>query len=152
MPGPVDQLLTAAARAAWSTGVRHSRGGVVGGNGKQLVDADLWSVRFRRGGFAGYAVRRGDAWDSVWVSGEALPPFGLLGVTALREWLTDPERPAEWYEAKRGEEAARKLAAKIVKCPGPGVCAWPVDGGEHTHRANGDVKPKVSRKVAEHGG
>jgi pimeloyl-ACP methyl ester carboxylesterase len=150
-PAPVTALLNAAYAAGWRAVVRHSRGGVMGGSGKQLADAEIWSVRFRCGSWQGYAVRRGDVWDSVCVAGAGLPPFLLLGVTSLREWLTEPDRPPAWYQEKRAEEAARKLAAKIVKCPGPGHCTW-AEPGEHTHRGNGDIKPKTSRKESEHGG
>jgi hypothetical protein len=50
------------------------------------------------------------------MTGRGLPPFGLGGVTDLREWLADPEKPASWYDAIRGRvhlaEVRRKEAAK----------------------------------------
>ena len=129
----------------------HSRGGVMGGNGKQLAVAELWSVRFRRGAWQGYAVRRGSAWDSVCIAGATLPPFLALGVTDLRQWLADPERPGgvevgAWIENLKAQSSKRAKASKIVKCPGPGECAW-VDEqrGDHTHRANGEIKIKTTR-------
>lgn len=156
MPGPVDQLQAVAVRAGWHTGVRHS---VVGG-------VDWWSVRFGRnlpdgGVFAGYAVRRGDVWVSVCVTGETLPPFMALGVTELRTWLADPKACGEaWFAEVRRKVAAAELHAKQVRCPGPPRCVvagpWTVDGvapapGEHTHRADGAIVKKVSRKEVKHG-
>lgn len=124
----------------------------MGGNGKQLAVADLWSVRFRRGEWMGYAVRRGAAWDSVCVTGATLPPFMRLGVTALREWLADPDRPPAWYGEILLKQDAQALAAKQVACPGRGACAWVDEArGMHTHRGNGDIKPKVT-KAAVNGG
>jgi hypothetical protein len=123
----------------------------MGGAGKQLADAEMWSVRFRQGSWQGYAVRRGGAWESTCVAGAALPPFMALGVTDLHQWLADPDRPAQWYQLLRRKAAEQALAAKTVKCPGPGACTWN-QGGEHTHRANGDIKAKTSRKEREHGG
>ena len=145
--GPVLDLYSFARSHNWQAVVQHSRGRVMGLTGKQLAAADMWSVRFRRGTWQGYATRRGEAWDSVCVTGAGLPPFLGLGVTGLRAWLADPEKPPAWYEAVREHLAEQDLARKVVKCPGPGLCAW-VDGqrGDHTHRANGDIKIKTSRK------
>lgn len=152
VPKPVAQLAVQAHLDGWQVEHRHSRGQVVGGTGKQLAVAEMWSVRFRRGSWAGYAVRRGGAWDSVCVTGADLPPFLHLGVTGLKEWLEQPERGERWYADVVEREAAQKLAAKIVKCPGPGECIW-VDErrGEHTHRGNGDIKIKTSRSEKRHG-
>jgi hypothetical protein len=147
MPGPVGDLRDVAILAHWKVRVRHSRGGVMGGAGKQLAVADMWTVRFRRPGWAGYAARREDKWDSVCVMGSELPPFLALGVTDLKEWLADPAQPAEWYTRIRKRVADSALATKIVKCPGPGGCAWVDEArGLHTHRANGDIKIKTSKK------
>jgi len=150
-PKPVEDLATFAFKADWRVMLGHSRGRVVGGNGKQLAVAELWSVRFRRGTWQGYAVRRGSAWESVCIAGETLPPFLALGVTELRAWLADPERPGgveaeAWVENLKAQASRRAVAGKIVKCPGPGECAW-VDErrGDHTHRANGEIKIKTTR-------
>ncbi len=113
---PVEDLRALAAGHGWQVLVQHSRGGVVGGTGKQLAVADMWSVRFRRDRWMGYAVRRGDAWSSVCVAGETLPPFLKLGITGLKEWLAEPERPASWYadivKAEAERAAAQKARAK----------------------------------------
>ncbi len=152
VPRPVRDLCALAERHGWTYREMHSRGRPVGANGKQLAVAEMWSVRFRRDGYAGYAVRRGAAWSSVWVAGVSLPPFGKLGVTLLGEWLAAPNRPASWYADVVAGKAASALAAKVVACPGRGKCAWvDEDLGLHTHRGNGDVKPKKAGEV-EHGG
>lgn len=150
-PKPVSDLADAAWAAGWSRQVRHS---VVGG-------VDWWSVRFGRPGWGGYAVRRGDAWVSVCVTGETLPPFMALGVTELRQWLADPAACGEaWFAEVRRKVAAAELHAKQVRCPGPPRCVvvgpWTAAGvapapGEHTHRADGSIVRKVSRKEAQAG-
>lgn len=152
MPDPVRDLTLYAIAQGWQVVVQHSAGGVMGGNGKQLADAQMWGMRLRMGAkWQGYAVRRGAQWESVCVAGETLPPFLTLGITELRTWLAEPEQPASWYAGLRAKAAAQAQAAKIVKCPGPGACGWTA-AGEHTHRANGDIKPKASRSKREHGG
>lgn len=155
-PGPVTAVWGAAVDAGWTALVRHSVVGVV----------DWWSVRFGRnlpdgGAFAGYAVRRGDVWTSVCVTGETLPPFMELGVTELRIWLADPAACGEaWFGEVRRKVVAAALHAKQVRCPGPPHCVpigpWTAAGaapapGEHTHRADGAVVKKVSRKEVQHG-
>jgi hypothetical protein len=166
-PGPVTDLANVAAERGWRVRVQHSRGVLAGAS----TVNDLWSVRFRRPGWAGYAVRVGDAWKSVAVSGETLPPFLALGVTELREWLKQPERPVSWYAAIRKRVRDQDLASKVRACPGPGVCdiqgPWlfvqaaglsagqgtlvPPSGPDHTHRANGAIKIKKSKKEVQHG-
>lgn len=122
-PAPVTSLLSLAHGLGWRAVVQHSRGGVMSG-AKQLADKDLWSVRFAstKGlGWQGYAVRRGDAWESVCVTGRDLPPFLKLGVTDLKEWLEQPDQPASWYadivkrvsdQKARQKAAARERAAQ----------------------------------------
>lgn len=152
-PGPVADLRKWAVDCGWELRTQHSRGGVMGGTGKQLAEAEMWSVRFRRDAWCGYAVRRGAEWSSVWVAGTGLPPFGKLGVTGLREWLADPARPAGWYVSVLLKQEAQALAAKIVPCPGVKACRWDDPQSlRHTHRGNGDIKEKRVRKAKEHGG
>jgi len=152
LPAPVHALDADAMAAGWDTVVRHS---VLGGK-------HVWSVRFRRSGaWAGYAVRRGDAWTSVCITGETLPPFLALGVTDLRQWLADPAACGEaWVEAARQRAAAGALHKKIIRCPGAPRCVAQgparapdaaVIGPEHTHRADGSIVKKVSRKQAVQG-
>ncbi len=112
IPKPVADLAALADDHRWDVASRHSRGGVVGGTGKQLAVAELWSVRFRRDGWMGYAVRRGSAWSSVCVAGVDLPPFLGLGVTELGQWLAEPDRDAEWYQAIRDRKAEQAAATK----------------------------------------
>lgn len=154
IPGPVCDVRERAEAEGWVTALAHSRGVRAGAR----TVADQWSVRFRRGTWQGYAVRSGDAWKSVCVSGEALPPFLMLGVTELREWLEQPDRSAEWYSVIRKRVAEQDKASKIVKCPGPLKCTLhlvalafvpfgvAVVSADHTHRANGDIKIKKSKK------
>lgn len=156
VPKPVAQLAVQAHLDGWGTAHWHS---TVGG-------VDWWSVRFGRnlpdgGVFAGYAVRRGDAWKSVCVTGETLPPFMALGVTELRTWLADPAAcGAAWFAEVRRKVAAAELHAKQVRCLGSPRCVvagpWTAAGvapapGEHTHRADGAIVKKVSRKEVKHG-
>lgn len=148
LPAPVRDLTLYASAYGWLVTAQHSVGGVMGGIGKQLADAQLWSVRFRVGvKWQGYAVRRGAQWESVCVAGETLSPFLTLGVTDLRTWLAEPEQPLEWYAGLRAKAAGQTLAAKKAKCP-PG-CALLAG---HEHRANGDVKYPKPRSKREHGG
>lgn len=154
MPGPVGDLAGTALLAGWCVERGHSRVGAVGG-------VDWWSVRFARPGWGGYAVRRGDAWKSVCVTGETLPPFMALGVTELLTWLADPAACGDaWFAEVRRKVAAAELHAKQVRCPGPPRCVvagpWTAAGvapvpGEHTHRADGAIVRKVSRKEAQAG-
>jgi hypothetical protein len=144
MPGPVQDLQALALRLDWKTSVVHSRGKPAGAR----TVSDLWSVRFRRLRWAGYAVRIGDTWKNVAVSGDTLTPLvSVLGVTELREWLKQPEQDQEWYSKIKKRRADAALAGKTRACPGPGECVW-VDEkrGDHTHRANGDIKIKNSKK------
>lgn len=156
LPTPVYDLDDVAILAGWRTEVRHSRGRVMGGNGKQLAAADVWSVRMHRGTWMAYAVRRGDVWQSVCITGAALPPFLALGVTELREWLADPDGcgPA-WVDKIRGKVAASELHKKLVRCPGAPLCVLHGPdvkvGPDHTHRADGAIVKKVSRKEAQAG-
>jgi hypothetical protein len=159
----VSELINLLRERGWQLRWQHSRGGVMGGAGKQLAPAEMWSVRFRRGAWQGYAVRRGGAWDSVCVAGEALPPFLALGVTDLRVWLADPAQPPEWYDKIRKRVAGAALASKVIKCPGPGECALDLVRlafvplrmamgsrqmaliPDHTHRGDGATKIKNSK-------
>lgn len=151
-PGPVTELWATAIDLGWRTELRHSRARNMQADGKQGAKVeDFWSVRFRHGGWAGYAVRRGNVWDGVCITGAALPPFLALGVTELRVWLADPEQPASWYAEIRERVKARDLASRQRACPGPGECAWVDEArGDHTHRANGDIKIKKSRAEQKH--
>lgn len=153
VPGPMLDLMMLFTEHGWITSHWHSRGKPAGAR----AVAEMWSVRFRRGTWAGYAVRRGGAWGSVCITGTALPPFLALGVTELREWLADPEAcgPA-WCDAIRAKVARAALHAKEVRCPGSPVCkpqgplvpggAVVIEWCEHTHRADGAIVKKVSRK------
>lgn len=155
-PGPVSDLFGAALLAGWAAEVRHTK------PRDPIFGKDAWSVRFRRGGrWAGYAVRRGDVWTSVCITGHSLPPFLALGVTELRQWLADPEGCGDaWTEVIRQRVAASALHTKQVRCPGSPRCVLigpvrapgvPVIGPEHTHRADGSIVKKVSRKEAVQG-
>lgn len=151
-PGPIRDLFAAAAGYGWCADANHS---VIAGK-------EIWSVRFRRGEeWAGYAVRRGDVWGSVCIVGRSLPPFLALGVTELKQWLAGPEACGEaWMREIRVKVAASMLHKKIVCCPGAPRCVVQgparapdaaVIGPEHTHRADGSIVKKVSRKQTVQG-
>lgn len=118
-PGPVGDLDGLAVGKGWATRVQHSRGMVMGGTGKQLAVADMWSVRFRRDGWMGYAVRRGAAWSSIAVAGATLPPFLAFGVTELRHWLADPSSDPALLDEVRRREADRAMKAKAAAAARP---------------------------------
>lgn len=171
-PGPVFELEALAAAEGWAVMTRHSRGTPAGAR----TVKDVWSVRFRRrdewGAWMGYAVRAGESWNSVCIAGDSLPPFLAAGVTELREWLQQPAREEQWYAGIRQRRAAQELAAKVVRCPGPGECWWSaafllaahrrpwplarflveVGSGDHSHRADGSIKIKRSRAERVDGG
>lgn len=155
LPAPVHDLEAVAAQHDWDTMIRHSRGTPAGAR----AVAELWSVRFRRGTWAGYAVRRGDTWASVCITGAALPPFLALGVTELKQWLAEPEMGGAlgaWIDDVRGKVARAALHSKVVRCPGSPACrpqgplvpggAAVIEWCDHSHRADGAIVKKVSRK------
>lgn len=160
VPNPVRDLWDACDRSGWVVLEMHSRGTPAGAR----TVKEVWSVRFRRPGWMGYAVRAGDSWTSVCIAGDSLSPFLDLGVTELREWLVNPEQEASWYAALRERREAQALAGKTVRCPGPGECVLhliasafvlfgvPIAEEPHTHRANGDIKIKRSRTERVDGG
>lgn len=114
-PGPVLDFWIEAQAAGWVAQIQHSRSVPMYITGKQGAKVeDFWSVRFRRGGWGGYAVRRGASWDSVCVTGAALPPFLALKMTDLRTWLADPERDPSWYQEIRDRVAAQKARQKAA--------------------------------------
>jgi hypothetical protein len=94
----------------------------------------------------------------LWAPG--VPPFGECGVTQLQEFLTvyaraDDIELAVWVEEVRELREAQAMAAKIEACPG----REPKRGDDrpacflrretHTHRANGDIKPKKEREAVQ---
>lgn len=114
-PRPVSDLCDLAWGSGWHREYRHSRGGVVGGTGKQLAVKDLWSVRFRRDGWMGYAVRRGDEWSSICIAGAELPPFLGCGLAELKDWLADPAVGGcldQWVADIRARKAEQVAAQK----------------------------------------
>lgn len=112
-PLTVTDLAVYAGARGWAVTVAYSRGnGVHGTTGRPTALAEYWSVRFARGGYAGYAVRRDGTWHSVAVRGLELPPFLAMGITELKQWLEQPERPAQWYSDIVTRRAEQKAAAR----------------------------------------
>jgi hypothetical protein len=101
MPGAVLSLADAARGWGWSVKIMYSRGYGPKRYRGRWQEEELYAVRFgghRSTARQAYAVYRtiagrGDwIWRSVWVWGPDLPPFGMFGVTELREYLREESR------------------------------------------------------------
>lgn len=123
-PGAVSTLAADAMRLGWKARVQYARGRFPhGGTGAPTMERESFAVLMRRerpsGAWGAYAVYAGDTWRSVMMWGAALPWFPLASVTDLREWLADPGRGSEWYDAIRERvhlaEVRKKLRAKCDK-------------------------------------
>lgn len=118
-PGPVLKLEADARGLGWTTRRAYSRGCFPHGTtGRPLAERDVFSVRFAREAWQGYAIYTGGKWESIFVTGAALLPFGKMGRTELGEWLTCPGRDESWYDAIRERERlaeARKREAAAVR-------------------------------------
>jgi hypothetical protein len=96
VPAAVTSLADVAYRWGWSIKIMYSRGfGPKKWRGS-WQEEELFSVRFGghvdtgRQAYAVYRTIAGRAtwmWRSVWVWGPDLPPFGMFGVTELRDYL-----------------------------------------------------------------
>lgn len=116
-PSAVEKLASDGSALAWDVRKAWARGCLPHATtGRPGPSEDSYAVRFARSHLAAWAVYRGGAWKFVWMTGKDLPPFGLGGVTDLREWLADPGKPASWYdvirERARLAEMRRKEAAR----------------------------------------
>lgn len=112
-PSAVEKLASDGSALAWDVRKQWARGCLPHATtGRPGASEDSFAVCFARDVWTAWAVYRGGAWKFVWMTGKDLPPFGLGGVTDLREWLADPDRPASWYDAIRERVANRKEAAK----------------------------------------
>ncbi len=123
----------------WLTKVQHSHGTLAGAR----TENHVVGIRFAGYGRGAYAIRAGGTWKSFMVWGPGRPPFPVGGLTLFKEWLTvHGNVPTEWYGEIKAKRAASALATKVVRCP---------DGctitESHTHRANGDVKPRKTREA-----
>lgn len=118
-PGPVEKLVAEGSALGWRVRKQWARGYLPHATtGAPGVSQDSYAVRFAREGWGAWAIRRGDSWPFVWMWGTALLPFGLAGVTDLRQWLADPAAcGAEFFDAIRrrvaDQEKARKAAAAV---------------------------------------
>lgn len=112
-PSPVEKLACDGRERGWDVVSAYSRGCLPhGSTGAPTGVRDLFSVRFRRDAWGAYAVYANDAWVSIMMWGAALPWFPAGGVTDLREFLTDPARPEQWFDGIRERE---RLAAERRK-------------------------------------
>lgn len=104
VPGAVTSLAEAARGWGWSTKIMHSRGfGPKKWRGA-WQEEELFSVRFGahsgtpRQAYAVYRTIAGRAswtWRSVWVWGPDLSPFGMFGITELRDYLREGPRRSD---------------------------------------------------------
>lgn len=131
-PGAVEKLASDGCALGWRVRKAWARGCLPHATtGRPGPSEDSFSVRFTREVWSAWVVYRGSACKFVWMTGRDLPPFGLGGVTDLREWLADPGKPASWYDAIRGRVrlagANRKAREKCNKGVhdqvSDGVCA-----------------------------
>lgn len=119
-PGAVTALAADALAAGWLARVQYARGCFPHGTtGAPTMERESFAVAMRRDTWGAYAVYAGDTWRSVMLWGRELPWFPLASVTDLREWLADPGRGPEWYDAIRERvrlaEVRKKLRAKCDK-------------------------------------
>jgi hypothetical protein len=123
-PGPVEKLAADASELGWRVRRQWARGCLPHATtGAPGASRDSYAVRMAREDadgtrWAAWALYRGEAWKSVWMWGSDLLPFGLAGVTDLREWLADPAGCGQrWRDRIRArvaqQEAARKAAAAV---------------------------------------
>lgn len=158
-PGPVELLGQQAARYGWQVALAYARGCMPHATtGRPGAERDSYSVRFARGDWQGYAIHAADAWQSIMVTGRALPPFGMMGRTELSVWLSDPDQPAAWYDAVRTrvaeQEANRKAREacnkgshdRVVRVPGV-AGAW-CRRCSHGWTGNPWVKPRAREGVS----
>ena len=90
-PGPVIALAAAAESLGWRFQLAYASGCMPHATtGRPGAERESFSVQFARGGYQGYAIYAGKAWQSIMVTGRDLPPFGKLGRTDLGAWLREP--------------------------------------------------------------
>lgn len=160
MPVPIRALDRLAEACGWQARVQYARGTALAKYHGQWQRKESVALRIARRGFGAYAVYvhtagrpGGWTWGSVWLWGETLLPFGHAGVTELETWLeAGGTMPPGWYGEIRERRRTQAQASKMVACPGVGSCDWADRGTDHTHRANGDIKPRKRRAGVEHGG
>lgn len=117
-PSAVAKLRADGSGWGWTVRTQYSRGRVPHATtGRAGVVRDAFALRFGchalAAGRAAYAVHRGGVWDGVWVWGPDLPPFGMCGVTELREYLEHAGRmDAAWLKTIRDRRAEQAGAAK----------------------------------------
>lgn len=123
MPASVESLVTYGRASGWQFKIQYSLGYATKYLGRWQQE-EQWGVRFEREGYGCFAVHRSIAgreswtWNSVWVWGADLLPFGQCGVTELKAWLEDPGMPPEWYEkivTRRLEQKERAKARPASK-------------------------------------
>lgn len=124
LPAPWRTLHNHGLTAGWTTRCLHSRGWEPRGSHVELLTVRFSYPRNRRGAYATYRrlVRDDESlgpwgWDSIYVWGPDLPPFGGCGVTELKHYLAhqagwDEVELDEWVTGVRG---GRQDAAEAKK-------------------------------------
>ncbi len=137
--GEIPLLMIEGSQLGWHSKVQHSHGTLAGAR----TESHVVGIRFAGYGRGAYAIRAGGTWKSFMVWGPGRTPFPVGGLTLFKEWLTaHGDLTTEWYGGIEAKRAASVRPSKGVRCP---------DGCKikdlHTHRANGDVKPKKTREA-----
>lgn len=104
IPSAVLALAGYAREQSWEVRTQYSQGNVPHGTtGKPSVLKDVIGLRFGahpmtdRQAYAVYSRNASGAawtWSSVMIWGPDLPPYGGCGITDLKEFLREPDRPA----------------------------------------------------------
>lgn len=125
-PSAVEKLAADASALRWRVRRQWARGcaphAVTGAPG---ASQDSYAVRVVREDAAfvrwgAWALYRGGAWKHVWMWGSELLPFGLAGVTDLREWLADPGACGpQWCDRIRSRVADQEMARKAAAASRP---------------------------------
>lgn len=119
-PGPVMTLDREARACDWSVSRGYARGRFPNlATGRPGVERESFSVRFARQEWQGYAVFVNRVWQSIWVAGRGLAPFGWLGRKELGAWLMAPSQEPEWYQEIRRRKMAQAYESKAKAAARP---------------------------------
>lgn len=119
--GPVVKLAEIASALSWRVRVQRSRGSLPHArSGAPGPVKDTFAVRgWKMCGVGAaavrrnfVAVRRADAWETVWLWGPGIGWFGLAGFRDLEQWLSAPLMPETWYQRIRTRVREQELAAR----------------------------------------
>lgn len=117
VPGPVVKLAETASAAGWRVRVQRSVGQLPHAtHGRPGASREAFAVRgwAEREGIrrSFVAVRRGLAWDAVWMWGPGIGWFGHAGMTQLMEYISDPMRDESWFAPIRAKRMEQERQAK----------------------------------------